>query len=175
VKITALTVAEVGRSILAALIVLPLIVAFSLAVIHAQGHKLLSVQTASMLPSIRPGDALIIAPAQPNQLHIGDIVSYHDQHQPRMIISHRLVSVDPKTGWLTTAGDALHSPDPTFPPNQIVGHATAIAPKLGFVLDSLRRPVGLILTIYLPAMLIIISEANHLMRFYARPFYSARL
>jgi hypothetical protein len=57
----------------------------------------------------------------------------------------------------------------------LVGRATAIAPGLGVVLDTLRRPIGLALAIYLPAALIVAAEVRRLGSTYARPFYSAKL
>ena len=172
------TVPDFGKVVsgfLATILLLPIAGAVGLATIHFQGHKLLSVQTASMLPAIQPGDALIVSPIQPGQLRLGDVISYHDSRDPNVIISHRLISIDPKTSWLTTAGDALHTPDPSFPPNLLIGQATAIAPRLGLILGALHHPIGLILTIYIPATLIVTAEVNHLAHTYARPSYSARL
>lgn len=173
--IAAPTFSKAVHNLSVSVLTLTIIGVLSLAVIQLQGHKLLSVQTASMLPTIRPGDALIVKPSRPSQLRPGEVISYHNPRHPNIIISHRLVSIDPKTGWLTTVGDALHSPDPSFPPYLLVGQATAIAPRLGLVIDSLHRPIGLILTVYLPAMSITAAEINHLARAYARPSYSVRL
>lgn len=167
--------ANVARSLLAIEVTLLIVGAAGLALIRFQGHELLSVQTASMLPTIRPGDALIVASVSPNQLHIGDIISYRSPRDPTVIISHRLVSIDPKTGWLTARGDALRSPDPVFPPRLLIGHATALAPRLGTVLNALRHPISIALTIYVPAGLIVWAEVGRLARTYTRPFYSVRL
>lgn len=149
--------------------------AISLATVHWRGCKLMSVQTASMLPAIRPGDALVVAPVSVGQLGLGDIISYQSPRNPSVIISHRLVAIDKRTGWITTAGDALPVPDPKFPSRLVVGRAIAVAPKLGVIIDALRRPIGLALAIYLPATFIIVAEGRRLARAYARAFYSARL
>ncbi len=128
-----------------------------------------------MIPTFRPGDALLVVPVTASQLKIGDVVSYHNPRQPTEVISHRLISINQTTGWLKTAGDALQAPDPPFPPQLILGRAMAVAPKLGLVLDALRSPTGLILAAYLPAAVLIVTEVRQLARIYARPIYSARL
>ena len=143
--------------------------------IRLQGCQLLSVQTASMLPAVRPADVLVVAPVLPSRLHAGDIISYRNPRDPNVIISHRLTSIDRDTGWLTTEGDALHSPDPAFPPRLLIGRAAALVPRLGLLLDTLRQPLGLALAVYLPAALVISAEVHRLAQAYARPFYSVRL
>lgn len=162
------------RGLLAISLTLLVAGAAGLLSLRAHGTRLLSVQTASMAPIFRPGDALIVGPVEAQSLHVGDIVSYQSPRWPT-VITHRLIAIDQRTGWLTTAGDALHSPDQAFPPSQILGRATAIAPRLGSLLNFLRTPVGLGLTIYLPATIVISNEIRRLSRIYARPFYSVKL
>ena len=149
--------------------------AIVLALLHIKGYRLLSVQTTSMLPTIRPEDALVITPVTAARLRVGDIVSYQSPHNLSVVISHRLVNINKQTGWLTTQGDSLNSPDPVFPPELVVGRATAVAPQLGQVLDAIREPLGLTVAIYVPAALLIASETRRLALNYVRPFYSARL
>lgn len=164
-----------ARGLTAIMVTLPIAAAAGLVLLHASGYRLLGVQTGSMMPAIRPGDALVIRVVSSGKLYVGDIISYRNPRDPAMTISHRLLAIDRRTGWLTTAGDTLRAPDPAFPPDLVIGRAAAIAPRLGLVLDTLRRPLGLGLAVYLPAILIVMSEANRLARAYARPFYSARL
>jgi signal peptidase len=167
--------ATAARGLSATALILLLAGAVGLMALNARGARLLSVQTASMMPTFRPGDALVVKPLRSGHFHSGDIVSYRDPRHPAAIISHRLLGINRQTGWLTTQGDALHSPDPAFPPNQVVGRAIAVAPGLGRLLDWLRRPLGLALTVYVPASLIIGAEVARLSRAYAGPFHSARL
>ena len=166
---------SIARKLLAIAIILPIAGAAGLAVIHAQGHQLLSVQTASMVPTFRPGDALIVAPVSVRYLRPGDVISYHSPRDPAVIVSHRLVSIDRQAGLLTTSGDALQTQDPAFPPDQVAGRVMAVAPRLGLVLDTLRRPLALVLAVYLPAGLVVAAEVHRLARVYADPLYSAKL
>ncbi len=136
-----------------------------------EGEHLLAVQTASMVPAFRPGDALIVAPVKVWQLHIGDIISYRSPQNAKVIITHRLMDIDVHKGQLTTAGDALHSADPPFSSALLVGRATALIPGLGRILDILHRPLGLIFIVYLPATFVLLAEAGRLNRQYQRPYY----
>jgi signal peptidase len=160
-----------ARGLLAITVMALLAGAAGLMMLHAGGGQLLSIQTGSMVPTFRPGDALIVGPVMASRLRVGDIVSYRSPRDVTVTVSHRLVAINRYTGWLTTAGDAQHSPDPPFPPDLVLGRPTALAPHLGSVLNALRRPLGLALAIYLPATLIIIAEGRRLVRYYSRPLY----
>jgi signal peptidase I len=149
--------------------------AVGLLTLHLHGARLLSVQTASMIPTFRPGDALVVLPVSPSNLNPGSIVCYHNPRNTNLTITHRLVSVDQRTGWLTTAGDARHTEDPSFPPSLIIGRANWLLPGFGWLLDVLRQPIGLALAIYLPALYLTGCEIRRLSHSYARPLYSARL
>jgi signal peptidase len=158
------------RLVLITMLTLPIAGAAGLIILHARGERLLSVQTASMVPTFHPGDAIVVQPVLPSSLRPGDIVSYRSPRDPKVVISHRLVEID-RTGQLITAGDALRSPDEPFSPLRVVGRATAVAPGLGTVLNVLRRPLSLVVLVYLPATLIIGAEATRLSRHYRRPEY----
>lgn len=161
------------RGLLVAVLILLVAAALGLIALRLSGWQLLSVQTASMQPAFRPGDAVMIAPISTQSLHIGDIISYRSLQtaEAEVIISHRLQAIDRRTGALTTAGDALRTPDEPFPPRQVVGRPFAVAPRLGYVLDLLRRPLGLAVAIYLPAIAIIGLEIRRLLRHFGRPRY----
>jgi signal peptidase I len=137
--------------------------------LHAKGYELLSVQTASMTPVFRPGDALIVAPATIRRPRPGQVISYQSPRDSRVIISHRLIGY--KNGRMITAGDALSDPDPPVPPRLLVGRAVAVMPKFGYVLDVLRQPIGLTVFVILPAVIVLIAEAKRLTRTWSAADY----
>ncbi len=162
-----------ARGLLAITLILVLAGGAGLVVLHARGQRLLSVQSASMVPVFRPGDALIVEPVPARKLRVGQVVSYRSQLNPQLVISHRLIKIDQYTGWLTTQGDALHSADQPFPPDRLVGRALAVAPNLGYVLNFIRRPLGLLLVVYLPALSLVIIELRQLQTSFKPSFYKA--
>jgi signal peptidase len=148
-------VAVIGASLL-------LVIAAGLLLARERGTRLLSVQTGSMEPTLRPGDAVIVETIHTGSLRPGDIVNYRSPRASRLVITHRLISIDAHGGWLTTEGDALDSPDPPFPRRLVVGRVRAVAPRLGVVLDTLRHPVVLIVVLYVPAAVVIFTELHRL-------------
>jgi len=141
----------------------------------SQHNRLLSVASNSMRPAFRAGDMLVVRPVAPSQLRVGDIVSYRSLANPKIIISHRVVRIARSSDRLITAGDNLPSNDPAIASNRVIGRAWAMAPGLGRLLATIRRPAGLVLFVYVPATLILMGEIWQAGRAYARPVYSARL
>jgi signal peptidase len=129
-----------------------------------RGGSVLSVQTASMVPTFRPGDAIIAERVAPRLLRVGDIVSYRSRLDPNVIVSHRIRAL--QAGQVITGGDALDRNDPPISYNAIIGRVSAVAPGLGQWLNRLKTPIGLALTIYLPALIILIDQARRLVSYY---------
>jgi hypothetical protein len=80
----------------------------------------------SMLPLIRPGDELQLAPVGPCRIVRGMLVAC--LREPGLVV-HRVVACD-ETG-VVAKGDALASPDPVVPQDRVVARVVA-----------LRRPSG---------------------------------
>lgn len=134
-----------------------------------QHGRLLSVQTDSMVPTYRPGDALLVRSIEMSRLHPGQIISYISPKDTQVVVSHRLIAVNGSV--LTTQGDRLKRPDISFAPSLVIGQVVATVPRLGYLLDFLHRPIGLLVAIYLPALAIIWSEVKNLARYYDRHYY----
>ena len=133
-------------------------------------EQVLSVQTGSMVPTFRPGDAVFLRRVVPANLQPGDIISYRNPLDASMIITHRLISRDNQTGRLTTEGDNSSTPDPDFPAQQVVGQVAAVAPKLGRALNYLHKPIGLAIAVYLPAALVVGAEVRRVIKRANQPY-----
>lgn len=141
---------------------------------HLHGKQVLGVQTGSMRPFFAPGDAVIVQPVATKgraAYRAGDIVAYRSLHDEAVVVTHRVVAVDQRTGWLTTKGDALQIGDPTIPPRLVIGKAEAVAPHLGTLLKTARQPIVLILAVYVPALGLVASEFRRLYRHFAEEIY----
>jgi len=137
-----------------------------------QAH-LLDVQTGSMAPVFQPGDGLLVRKVSVKDLKPGMIISYHSQQNPSILISHRIVSIDYAAGQLITQGDRLTQADPSIPLTAVVGRAIAVFPRLGQVLELLKTPLGLALTLYLPAATVLFLEILRMTHHLRRPLYRA--
>jgi signal peptidase I len=124
---------------------------------YMSGGRIAAVQTDSMRPLFSSGDALLVMPAK--AYSSGDIIRYKSPANPRLTISHRLVSIDAKSGWLTTKGDALNQADAPIPSRLVQGRAVAVLPGFGRLIDLLHRPAILLAVIYIPALLLLAHEA----------------
>ena len=127
---------------------------------HYRGDQLLSVQTGSMIPTFYPGDAIVTNKTALQKLLVGDIVAYHNPVNSKVIVSHRLISVNYKTGKLITEGDALDLQDVPFPSYLVAGKVDKVIPHAGLLLDWLHKPIGLLVAVYVPAVLVMATEAK---------------
>ncbi|MEJ0073791.1 MAG: S26 family signal peptidase [Candidatus Saccharibacteria bacterium] len=131
--------------------------------------KLLNVQTGSMRPAFRPGDALIMQAGR-EAPKVGRIVSYHSSRNPKELVTHRVVKAG--SGSFQTKGDALTAPDPPVRDSLLAGRIIAVLPGMGRVLGWLTTLPGLIACVYIPAAVIAIQELIRLERRLARtPVY----
>lgn len=117
------------------------------------------VLSGSMEPSIRTGSIVVIKPAK--QYAIGDIVVFGQDTRQDIPTTHRIVADRAVDGVLlfTTKGDANKLPDTTeIRLSDIHGRVALVLPYLGYLLELLRRPLGMIVVIIIPALLLIYSE-----------------
>lgn len=135
----------------------------------AHGAKFLSVQSGSMVPTFHKGDLVIDTPVPAQQLAVGDVVTYTNPNllkgQP---ITHRLVQTGTfaNGNHFITRGDANPVADPPITARNIIGKASHRVPYLGYGFDFVRRPLGLALLIYIPALIIVMFEIKRLVTYY---------
>lgn len=121
--------------------------------LYPVSDRLYVVLTDSMSPTLQAGDAILIQPVS-TPPEIGSIVSYDIQGK---LITHRVVDIEGNT--LTTKGDANQESDPwTVPISSVVGMPRVRIPYLGHVIVLIRRPIGWLVLVVLPAGVIISDE-----------------
>jgi len=125
-----------------------------------------------MEPAIRTGSVVIIQPAK--SYDIGDVITFRQAStDPKSTgtITHRIIKKQQVNGTdiFQTMGDANNAADilPVTSGN-ILGKTRATIPFLGYVLEFLRNPIGLILFVIIPSTLIISEEAKKIRREAAR-------
>jgi signal peptidase I len=124
------------------------------------GLRFYSVQTSSMSPVLQPSDLLITT--KPANLQPGDIISYRSSNNTEQIVSHRIVQAYPGKGYVITRGDNLNYPDPPVAYSSVTGKAIKSVPELGYLVDLIHKPLGLISLVYLPALAIAAYELSRL-------------
>ncbi len=89
------------------------------------------VSSGSMAPSLRVGDVLVAAPADPGSIGGGQIVTYRDRLHDDRLVTHRVVRQN-ADGTLVTRGDANVDPDPApVDPERVVGVGRVVVPLVG--------------------------------------------
>jgi hypothetical protein len=94
-------------------------------VLRLFGTASVRVTGCSMLPSVWPGDTLVIQRAVPQKVAVGDILLYLREAQ---LVVHRVVSAKHFLGRseIYVRGDALRRPDGLVVPSEILGTVSRI-------------------------------------------------
>lgn len=120
------------------------------AVVLARGAGFLGATTLvvagpSMEPTVGQGAAIIVAPVEPGELRVGDVVSLRVGPE-QAVVTHRisrLVALEDGL-WLETKGDANAAPDPSLvPASAVIGRVGPVIPFVGYLIAALALPSGL--------------------------------
>lgn len=161
-------------AVLAALILTSAALAFSTRLSRDQiptlfGRKVLTVLSGSMEPAIHTGDVIVIKPIEAGEaIAEGDIVTFRSREKSDVLITHRvigLVSVNGSPKAYVTKGDANDTKDLTaVSADQVIGRYGWRVPYFGYVSGVLRQPLGIILGVVLPGLILIASELRKIWR-----------
>jgi signal peptidase len=128
----------VGQTI-AALLLLTVLGIASLTIIvpRITGSVPLTVLTGSMAPGMPPGTLAVVRPVDPDDIGVGDVITYQIRVDRPGVISHRVtriaIGADGRRSF-TLQGDANADPDPaSVVPAQVMGRVWYSLPGLGFV------------------------------------------
>ena len=158
----------ISRTVVVTFFLLLAVVGASFGIVRAQGGKMLSVQTGSMTPIIKKGDMVIVTRVPDSSLQVGDVVTYINPANHKQTITHRIIQSPSAQNQqrYVTKGDANKSSDPPIQASAIIGKVEHHLRYVGFGLDFMRKPIGLAILIYVPALSIIISEIKRLSKAY---------
>lgn len=116
-----------------------LAVAFAPDVLAREGALWVREASLSMLPLIRPGDEIRLAPVEPEQVIPGMLIAY--RRDARLVI-HRVLARD--GAGVVAKGDALVSPDAPLPWDQVVARVAALRRPGGRLVDLEAFPWPLV-------------------------------
>ena len=138
----------------------------------ALGWKALSVQTGSMRPAIPQGSLVLMHRVPDSSMKVGDVITYTNPRDMHTTITHRIgraYKLDGKIPAYLTRGDANPSADPLpVVGGQVHGKVVWHVPFVGKIMDFSRSWAGLIVLIYLPALLVTIEEILRLSSYFAK-------
>ncbi|MBW3662519.1 MAG: signal peptidase I [Actinobacteria bacterium] len=152
--------------VLTTLALLVLVATFTtIAVMPAVGARAMIVLSGSMEPVLSAGDAAIIRDVPPEDLRVGDVITYYGIGEDKGLTTHRIIDLVPLDGGLhfQTQGDANRTPDPNLAPaSNVVGRYDGVIPHGGRLLLLMSRPVAKIVLVALPALVLLIGELRTL-------------
>jgi len=121
------------------------------------------VYTGSMEPAIPVGSIVIIKPADPDTLKIGDIICFKVETEYPTTVTHRIIGITSQ-GFITK-GDANEDPDQWIVKKEnVIGKLIAVIPLIGYLGYFVRTPIGFILLILIPATILIIIEIKNIIK-----------
>jgi len=115
------------------------------------------VTSGSMAPAIRQGSVVVILRIA--EYRINDVITFFEEENLQRKITHRISG---KVGNLyTTRGDANPSSDlKKISQNQVLGKVVLAVPYLGYFFNLARSPIGIIILLSIPFLVVIFSEVR---------------
>jgi len=127
----------------------------------------------SMIPSINVYDAVVTMRASVDDIEVNDIITFLSKeiHTAGTPITHRVIGIvhDPedetKIIGYRTKGDHNNTPDfALIAPNEVIGKVVFRIPLIGYLQTFMTKPIGWILIIVLPCLLIIGSDVSKIIK-----------
>lgn len=127
-----------------------------------KGYKPMMVLTDSMAPTIKSGDLIIIKEIDPNELKVGDIITFFDPAgNGQTTVTHTIISICTENGKLMfeTKGDNNNAPDRLLVESEaVIGVYMYRLPILASVAMFMQTVPGLILCIFVPLGIFILCD-----------------
>jgi len=129
------------------------------------GWRVDTVFSGSMEPELKVGGVVVTRPVEAEDIKVGDIITFHSPLNEELI-SHRVIAVgDEASLHFQTKGDVNEDADPFVVPAQnVVGKVCLHIPYFGYVTQFVKTPLGLLLTLCLPGLVIIAMEMRNIWR-----------
>ena len=123
------------------------------------GWKPFIVLSGSMEDTIMPGDLILTKEIDALELKEGDIISFRTNKYN--VITHRIINIVDENGERKyyTKGDNNNSADSEPVCNeQIEGRYRYRIPKLGEIALNLQKPIGIVICVTLPLIILLIAQ-----------------
>ena len=121
-------------------------------------YKFLIVESGSMEPAIHTGSVVVVKPVESYQA--GDVITFEDRGDDKTT-THRIVDLEVISGktQYITKGDANNAEDTNrVSQSKVVGKVLISIPFAGYILAFAKEPLGFILLVIVPSMIIILEE-----------------
>lgn len=128
-----------------ALLVVILATVMGLAFLAAGGFRILVVKSDSMAPALKAGDVVVSRMVHPEELAVGDVVTFRDPSRARHLLTHRVreVEVGENSYGFVTQGDANTGAERwELPTDGKLGVLELRIPRVGSAVAALTSPIA---------------------------------
>ncbi len=129
------------------------------------GWRVDAVFSGSMEPELKVGGMVVTRPVAAQDIKAGDTITFYSPLN-NQLTSHRVIAVeDGSSPNFRTKGDANEDADPFIVPGEnVMGKVCFHLPYFGYAAQFIKTPLGLLLTLCLPGLIIIILEIRNIWR-----------
>ncbi len=117
------------------------------------------VLSGSMEPAIHTGS--VVAVKAQGEYNVGDVITFGENGKTKTPTTHRIVEIKENDGdkSFITKGDANNAPDQkSVKENEVLGKVLFSVPYAGYVVNAAQKPIGFVLIIIVPAVIVIYDE-----------------
>jgi signal peptidase I len=133
------------------------VIVLSVTLPSALGLRDLTVLSGSMEPTIHTGDVVVEREISPLDAALGDIVSFKDPEDPSILITHRVQGISVHDGVVSfvTKGDANTGVERwKVSADGTIGKVEYHVWRLGYLLSWIRGPLGRVVLVVVPALVL---------------------
>jgi signal peptidase len=123
----------------------------------ALGYRSFTVLTGSMVPTLRVGDVVVEQAVRPEQVRVGDIVTFRDPARRGRLITHRVTSIAIRGGQAAvhTKGDANTAGEEwSIATTEQLGRVVRRVPAIGYIAVTSMQRAGRVICIVIPAVVL---------------------
>jgi signal peptidase len=120
-------------------------------------YQALVVRSGSMAPTIPTGSVVFYTKRAAAKVKVGDVIVFAKPGQPNEKVTHRVYQIGsaPTGRYFVTKGDANGAPDDWRVPATGTGWVESFhVPYVGYLLADLQSPLGKVLLLLIPAILL---------------------
>ncbi|MDF9824913.1 signal peptidase I [Breznakia sp. PF5-3] len=124
------------------------------------GYRFYDALSESMSPQISKGDLLIVEVRRPNEIKVGDIITYTASDDGEVTVTHRVVEIQDEASdnpIFITQGDANKSIDPPVQATRVIGVVKGKLPMVGYISSFVKRNVMVVITMVISCIGFIVS------------------
>ena len=146
--------------------IIAIIVLLLIALFPIKGnYQIKIVKSGSMEPSIKTGSVVVVKPSA--SYTVGDVVTFGKDTKTDIPTTHRIVSSRAQDGVImfTTKGDANEDKDTNeIRQSDVSGKVLFDVPYFGYIIDLARKPLGFIVLIIIPTLIVVYDEVVKIVR-----------